>query len=273
MVKRPSSTNIVDSKWVFWLKKNAKGEIVKWKARLVARGFTQVQGVDYFKTFAPVARLSSIRFILVVAARNNWEINMFDFHSAYLNGVLSDGETFYMEQPPYHEVADRSCYVVKLRKSLYGRKWYDTLCKALTDIGFQKSSADPDPAVFYVCVGGDIVILFIHVDDTMMTGSSLSLIDEYKQQIGKTFEITHLGPVSWLLGLAISHDRFKRTLSISQEFYINAVVRCFYLEDAKPLSAPVDSNTRLLKEDCPVSDEDKEEMKAIPYCEAVGALN
>ena len=78
---------------------------------------------------------------------------MFDFHSAYLNGVLNEGEIIYIEQPPYHEVADRSRYVVKLHKSLYGlkqagRKWYDTLCSSLADIGFKRSMADP--AVFYV---------------------------------------------------------------------------------------------------------------------------
>ena len=114
VVERPEGINVVDSKWVFRLKKNAKGEVVKWKARLAARGFTQVQGVDYFEKFAPVARLASIQLILAVTARNNWEISMFDFHSAYLNGVLEDGETIYMEQPPYHEVADCSRYVVKL---------------------------------------------------------------------------------------------------------------------------------------------------------------
>ena len=107
-MERPEGVNVVDSKWVFWLKKDAKGNVVKWKARLVVRGFTQVQGVDYFETFAPVVRLVSIRFILAIAARNNWEVNMFDFHSAYLNGILNEGEIIYMEQPPYHEVADRS---------------------------------------------------------------------------------------------------------------------------------------------------------------------
>jgi hypothetical protein len=118
VVERPGGVNVVDSKWVFRLKKDAEGNIVKWKARLVARGFTQIYGVDYFETFAPVARLASVRFILAVAARNDWEVFMFDFHSAYLNGVLDDGETIYMEQPPHHEVADRSRYVVKLKKSL-----------------------------------------------------------------------------------------------------------------------------------------------------------
>jgi hypothetical protein len=276
VVERPGNINIVDSKWVFRLKKDVEGRVIKWKARLVARGFTQVQGVDYFETFAPVARLASIRFILAIAARNDWEINMFDFHSAYLNGVLSDGETIYMEQPPYHEVADRSRYVVKLRKSLYGlkqagRRWYDTLCASLARIGFRRSLADP--AVFFIHVGNDVVILFIHVDDTTITGSSARLIEEFEQRIGKTFDITHLGPVSWLLGLGVTRDRAKGTLSISQETYINSIVRRFNLEDAKPASAPIDSNTRLVKTDCPESAEDKQGMKGIPYREVIGALN
>ena len=88
-----------------------------------------------------IARLASIRLVLAVAARNDWEIRMFNFHSAYLNGVLDDGETIYIEQPPHHAVANRSRYVVKLRKSLYGlkqagRKWYETLRKSLTNVGF-----------------------------------------------------------------------------------------------------------------------------------------
>src|SRR5271155_1220654 len=100
---------------------------------------------------------------------------MFDFNSAYLNGILDDGETMYMEQLSHHEVADRSRYLVKLQKSLYGlkqtgRKWYDTLCHSLADIGFQRSMADP--AVFYAHVEKDMVVLFIHVDDTTITGSS-----------------------------------------------------------------------------------------------------
>ena len=197
---------------MFHLKKDAEGRVIKWKAWLVARGFTQVHGVDYFETFAPVARLASIRFILAIATRNDWEIFMFDFHSAYLNGVLSDGETIYMEQPPHHEVADCSCYVVKLRKSLYGlkqagRKWYDTLCHSLANISFRKSMANP--AVFYICIGSDMVILFIHVNDTTITGSSLNLIEEYERQIANVFNITHLGPVSWLLGLTIVHNCSK----------------------------------------------------------------
>jgi Reverse transcriptase (RNA-dependent DNA polymerase) len=108
---------------------------------------------------------------------------MFDFYSAYLNGIISDGKTIYIEQLPYHEIADCSCYVVKLCKLLYelkqaGRKWYDTLCGFLTAIYFQKSMADP--AVFVICVESNVVILFIHVDDTTMTGSFMDLIRKYE---------------------------------------------------------------------------------------------
>ena len=137
---------------------------------------------------------------------------MFDFHSAYLNGVLDDDETIYMEQVPYHEVASHSHYVVKLCKSLYGlkqagRKWYDTLCGSLVIIGFQKSMADP--AVFFVHTGSNIVFLFIHVDNTTMTGSSMDLIKKYEQKIREMFDIMHLGPVLWLLGLTIIQDHSK----------------------------------------------------------------
>jgi hypothetical protein len=148
VVERPASTNVVDSKWVFRIKKNADGSIDKYKARLVARGFTQVYGVDYYETFAPVAKLASIRSILAIAARNDWPIDMFDFHSAFLNGELDVDEDIYMEQPPNHAAADPDRYVVKLHKSIYGlkqagKKWYDSLSRSLADIGFQKSEADP----------------------------------------------------------------------------------------------------------------------------------
>ena len=99
-------------------------------------------GVDYFETFVPVARLASIHLILAIAAQNDWNISMFDFHSMYLNGVLDEDKVIYMEQPPYHEVLNQTCYVVKLNKSLYGlkqagRKWYNTLCHLLVSIGFK----------------------------------------------------------------------------------------------------------------------------------------
>ena len=145
------------------------------------------------------------------------------------------------------------------------------LSGSLVAIGFQKSTANP--AVFFIHAGSDIVILFIHVVNTTMTGSSVDLIKRYEQQIGEIFDIMHLGTVSWLLGLAIAQDYTKQMLSIFQEAYINSIICWFNLEDTKPLSTPIDSNTHLLKDDCPITIKDKQEMKNVPYRKIIGTLN
>ena len=99
-------------------------------------------GIDYYDTWAPVAKLGSIQFLLATATQNGWPIDMFNFHSAFLNGELDSDEEVFMEQPQGYEESDKNQYVCKLFKSLYrlkqaGRKWYDALCKALADIGFK----------------------------------------------------------------------------------------------------------------------------------------
>ena len=101
--------------------------------------------MDYFDTFSPVAKLSSFRFILAITARNDWDANTFDFNGAYLNGELDDNEEIYMKPPPGY--ISEGEQVKHLLKSLYGlkqagRKWYDTLSRALTDLGFQVNNAD-----------------------------------------------------------------------------------------------------------------------------------
>ena len=99
VVERPKDVNVVGCKWVLRMKKNAAGEVEKYKARLVARGFTQIYGVDFYETYAPVTRLSSLWLLLAMANRNGWPVDSFDFDSAYLNSVLSDDEVIYLEQP------------------------------------------------------------------------------------------------------------------------------------------------------------------------------
>ena len=102
-VLHPSGKNIVGSKWVFRIKQNSEGKVQKYKARLIARGFTQVFGQDYYDTFSPVARLASFRAILALAMRFDWEIDMFDFIGAYLNSELDEDEEIYMQPPPGYE--------------------------------------------------------------------------------------------------------------------------------------------------------------------------
>ena len=174
-----------------------------------------------------MAKLTSIRLLLAIAAQNQWLIDMFDFHSAFLNGQLDSDEEVFMEQPQGHEESDRKWYVCKLFKSLYGlkqagRKWYDTLCKALADIGFKQCEADP--AVFYIHQNDNIIVLACHVDDCTITGNSQDLIQSYKDELKNKYSLTDLGAVNWLLGIKITRDLEARTISLSQESYIDSIL-------------------------------------------------
>ena len=204
-VPRPTGRNIVGSKWVFRIKRKADGTIDKYKARLVARGFTQIYGTDYFETYSPVAKLSSLRTILALAVHEDWDIDCFDFDGAYLNGELGKDEDIYMKNPPsYNEDNDT---VKHLKKSLYGlkqagRKWYDTLKRTLADLGFRVS--DADPGVFHARNDDHPTIIAVHVDDCTITSSSAELVQDYKWKINTCHSITDLGPIHWLLGIKVT---------------------------------------------------------------------
>jgi hypothetical protein len=138
VVKRPDGANVVGSKWVFKLKQTETGKVEKYKAQLVVQGYMQVPGINYFDTFAPVAKMSLTRAILAVAAANGWLVDQMDVKSAYLNGVLLDDKVIFMHTPPSFEFAapgQPDC-VLQLKKALYGLKqssrlWYKTFCDAL----------------------------------------------------------------------------------------------------------------------------------------------
>ena len=121
VVECPRNTNVISCKWVFKIKKNAAGEIDKYKACLVARGFTQQYSVNYDETYAPVARLASLCLILAIASRQDWDIDVFDFHSAFLNGKLDDNKIIFMELPPGFDKQGRDL-VAWLCIAIYGSK-------------------------------------------------------------------------------------------------------------------------------------------------------
>ena len=152
LVDAPLGANIVGSKWVFRAKKDAAGKVVRYKAHLVAQGFSQVPGVDYFDTFAPVARLASIQAVLAMAAVNDYEIHQIDIKGAYLNGKLTPDETIFMKQPPEYAAAGSGNKVCKLLKTLYGLKqsgrcWYQYLVEIMRVLSFLQ--CEVDQAVFY----------------------------------------------------------------------------------------------------------------------------
>jgi Reverse transcriptase (RNA-dependent DNA polymerase) len=186
-----------------------------------------IQGIDYYDMWAPMAKLGLIHFLLATATQHEWPIDMFDFHSAFLNGKLNPDKEGFMEQPQGYEEFNQKRYVCKLFKSLYGlkqagRKWYNALCKVLANIGFKRSEADP--AVFYAHEGNNITILECHVDDCTITGNSENLIKTYKNKLKKKYLLTDLGAANWLLGIKITRDFEAQTISLSQETYINSIL-------------------------------------------------
>ena len=222
----PPSRNVISCWWVFRLKRKANGSVDKYKVRLVTCGFTQVPGLDYTDTYAPVARLASFRTILVLAACQDWNIDAFNFNSAYLNGELGEDKEIYMEEPPRYKTS-REDSVKHLQKAIYGlkqagQKWYDALTCILTNIGFRVSSADP--GVFVARKGEHILILTAHVANCIITRSSPVLIQDFKQKLNDCYVLTDLRPVNWLLGIKVTRDWEAQTISLLQEGYISSIL-------------------------------------------------
>ena len=122
LVEPPAGANIIRSKWVFRVKKDAVGNVIRHKVRLIAQGFSQVPGINYFDTYAPVAKLMSIRTVLALAAHLDLELHQINIKGAYLNGELNDDEAIYMRQPPSYANPDHPRYICRLHKTLYGLK-------------------------------------------------------------------------------------------------------------------------------------------------------
>ena len=155
----------IGNKWVFKIKCNENGEISKFKARLVAQGFSQRYGVDYDEVFAPVVKQATIRTLLTIAGENNLLVKQFDFKTAFLNGDIK--ETIYMKQPKGFVIDGEKEKVCKLNKSLYGLKqaakwWNDKINSIIVKIGFIQS--DADPCLFIKGEGKTIIYLVIYCD-------------------------------------------------------------------------------------------------------------
>ena len=270
----PADKNVVGCKWVYWTKCKADRSIDKHKACLVARGFTQVYGVDYLDTYSPIAKLTSFRTILALAACFDWEVECFNFNAAYLNGEQEDSEEIYMEQPPGYEKGGKE-FVKRLCKALYGLKqaghrWYNTFKRELADLGFHASTTDP--GVFYAQIKCKILILAMHVNDCAMTGSSGKLITMYKAKLNDKFPLMDLGPIHWLLGIEVKCDRSACTLSLCQSSFIDTILACFQLTAAKAYPTPIVLSVTYSKSDSPSSPADAVCMLKVPYCEAIGSL-
>ena len=211
VVDMPKDANVVGLKWVFRAKKDAAGNMVRYKAQLVAQGFSQIPGVDNFNTCAPVARLASIQTALAFGAAEDYKTSQIDIKATYLNGELTSDERIFMRQPPGYK-EELKGQVLKLLKSLYGlkqagRRWYQKLVDIMSKLGFSRCAGDE--AVFYrrSLDNGVLIIMLVHVDDCTIVGKSKVLVEWFKTEIAKFVDIHNrpwsLGDLHWILGIEV----------------------------------------------------------------------
>lgn len=262
LVQRPLNRNVIDNRWVYKIKRNTDGSIDRYKARLVARGFSQEYGFDYMETFSPVVRFTSIRTILAIAAHRKMVLQQFDVKTAFLNGDLS--EEIFMEQPAgFTDGTDKVC---RLQRSLYGLKqasrcWNQKFKNFIKLFGF--ITCEADPCVFVSNKNDELIILAIHVDDGLIASDSKQCIERVMFFLQKHFEIKSMS-VGVFLGLEI--DRRKDgSIHVHQSSYVRKVLKRFNMENCNPVATPSDSNQVL---------HGFTESKAsnYPYREAVGSL-
>ncbi|KAG8479120.1 hypothetical protein CXB51_029820 [Gossypium anomalum] len=199
----------IGCKWLFKVKTKADGTVDRYKAHLVAKGFSQHAGVNFRETFSPMVRATTIRTILALSVMKGWPLRQVDVNNAFLNGELT--EEIYMEQPPgFEEVSPNGQQLVcRLNKALYGlrqapRAWFQTLRQYLVgQLGFHASKADP--LLFIRATSGNLLLLMAYVDDIVITGSSVQEIDEVVQLLNMEFALKDMGPLSFFLEIAVQH--------------------------------------------------------------------
>ncbi|KAL0641881.1 hypothetical protein Bca4012_102535 [Brassica carinata] len=214
----PKGKKAVSSKWIFTIKYKADGKVERKKSRLVARGFTQTYGEDYIETFAPVAKLHTIRIVLSLAVNLEWGLWQMDVKNAFLQGELED--EVYMHPPPGLEHLVKKGNVLRLKKAIYGlkqspRAWYNKLSTTLNGRGFKKSELDH--TLFTLTTPSGMIALLVYVDDIIITGSDKEGIIATKEFIKSMFEIKDLGEMKYFLGIEIC--RSKEGLFMSQRKY------------------------------------------------------
>ncbi|KAL4376396.1 hypothetical protein GQ457_02G039420 [Hibiscus cannabinus] len=228
----PSGKHAIGVNWVYRTKFNHDGTIFKHKARLVVKGYAQIGGVDYGDTFAPVARLDTIKLLIAIAGQLGWNVFHLDVKSAFLNGELE--EDIYVCQPEGFVVPGKEHQVYKLKRALYGlkqapRAWYYKIDFYLQKLGFQRCVNE---ATLYLKKekNADLLVISLYVDDLLVMGSNDKAVSEFKLSMQKEFEMSDLGLMSYFLGMEINQS--KAGIFISQN--ISIVGSLLYMTATRP---------------------------------------
>ncbi|KAE8705435.1 hypothetical protein F3Y22_tig00110429pilonHSYRG01243 [Hibiscus syriacus] len=255
----------ISCKWVYKIKRRPDGSIERYKARLVARGFSQQYGLDYDETFSPVAKLTTVRVLLALAANKDWNLWQMDVKNAFLHGELD--REIYMTQPMGFQSQDHPEYVCKLRKALYGlkqapRAWYGKIAEFLTKSGYSVTPADS--SLFVKANEGKLAIVLVYVDDLIITGDDEAEILQTKENLSVRFQMKELGQLKHFLGLEV--DRTHEGIFLCQQKYAKDLLKRFGMLECKSTSTPMEPNIKMC------AHEGKDLEDATMYRQLVGSL-
>ncbi|GJX55393.1 putative ribonuclease H-like domain-containing protein [Tanacetum coccineum] len=246
-------------------KKDERGIVIRNKARLVAQGYTQKEGIDYDEVFAPVARIKAIRLFLAYASFKDFVVYQMDVKSVFLYENIE--EEVYVCQPPGFEDPDFPDRVYKVEKALYGlhqapRAWYETLSTYLLDNGFQRGKIDK--TLFIKRHKGDILLVQVYVNDIIFGSTKKELCIAFKKLMHEKFQMSSMGELTFFLGLQVKQK--KDGIFISQDKYVDEILKKFGFTEVKTASTPMETQKPLLK------DEDGEEVDVHMYRSMIGSL-
>ncbi|KAK8931024.1 hypothetical protein KSP39_PZI016079 [Platanthera zijinensis] len=266
LVSLPPGKRAIGCKWIYSVKANADGSLARLKARLVAKGYAQTYGVDYEETFAPVAKMSSIRIVISLAATHRWPLHQLDIKNAFLHGSLE--EEVYMEQPPGFVAEGERNKVCRLLASLYGlkqspRQWFARFRSVVTKFGLTKSIKDS--SLFYRNSSAGTVLLIVYVDDIVITGSDPKGITDLKAFLHSNFQTKDLGSLRYFLGIEVTdHDD---SIFVSQRKYALDLLSDLGMSDCRSMDSPLEPGEKSLHA------ESKSFESPEKYRRVVGKLN
>ena len=249
IVDLPKGKKSVGCRWIFTLKYNADGTLDRHKARLVARGYTQTYGIDYQETFAPVAKLNTIRIMISLAVNLDWPLLQYDIKNAFLNGELK--EEIYMDIPPGYENPTATGKVCKLKKALYGlkqspRAWFGRFSQTMKALGYKQCNGEH--TLFSKHSSPILVtLLVVYVDDIIITGSDQQEIKELEQCLAQTFQVKQLGPLKYFLGIEFA--RSSEGILMTQQKYILDLLEETKHIDCRVSDILVETNHKLRLDD------------------------
>jgi Reverse transcriptase (RNA-dependent DNA polymerase) len=253
LIELPPGKKTVGCKWIYKTKFNSDGSVERYKARLVARGFTQTYGIDYKETFAPVTKMNTVRTVMSIAVNHDWPLFQMDVKNIFLQGELE--EEVYMDVPPGLQVDTQKKVVCRLKKAIYGlkqspRAWYGKLSNALVKVGFKRSGADS--SMFTQVTKSGLVVILIYVDDLVITGSDLEGIEDLKGHLKYEFDIKDLGTLKYFLGIEIA--RSHKGLFLTQRKYVLDLLQETGKLGVKPANIPMDYGSKVIANKEPFED-------------------